>query len=212
MRKKPVFRTAIELHDSTVAAVVTTGDNVVVRFAPACVHRSTGVPGVEGGTVWSQDAILTFRDGRLMGNPPQVPTLLADGHAEFNGEPFNNIIPLDKPIQENVRFAFQLADGSCFEIHAATVEFEFAGSATTSKNSPASSSDGQAAGDALGSRSGAEEMCTVKESDRRDRRLNQGSAPRGANLASCVRKYPTDCLPGAIGASHWLFWIDCIAC
>ena len=65
-----------------------------------------------------------------MGNPPQVPTLLADGHAEFNGEPFNNIIPLDKPIQENVRFAFQLADGSCFEIHAATVEFELAGSAT----------------------------------------------------------------------------------
>jgi hypothetical protein len=54
---------AIEIHDSELAAVAPTENGVIVRLAPAYVHRSRARPGFDAGSVWSQPVELLFTSG-----------------------------------------------------------------------------------------------------------------------------------------------------
>ncbi len=85
---------AIELHDSTLAAVIQEGILVTLSFSPAYVHRSSGRPGIDAGSGWTQTVTFTFADA-------VVPTLVAmpcwvvDGGLRINGVRHENLVPTE---------------------------------------------------------------------------------------------------------------------
>jgi hypothetical protein len=84
---------AVEIHDSTLEAIKSTGDDLVAVI-DAYVHRSVGRPGVDPGTGWSQLLELRFLKGKTSGDVGSDPIELLDGRIILSGETFKNIIPL----------------------------------------------------------------------------------------------------------------------
>jgi hypothetical protein len=84
---------AVEIHDSTLERVETSnGDLVVVIHA--YVHRSSGRPGVDRGTGWSQLAHFRFLVGKATGSVGSIPMELLDGRMILSGRTLSNVIPM----------------------------------------------------------------------------------------------------------------------
>jgi len=84
---------AVEIHDSTLECITSDGDALVAVLG-AYVHRSSGRPGIDAGTGWSQTVHLRFLRGRASGDEGMVPMGLLDGHLDVSGERFNNMFPM----------------------------------------------------------------------------------------------------------------------
>ncbi len=54
------MNTALDLHDSKVGQITSVGDAVVIHFDSVYLHKSFGVPGVDCGSGWCQQAELVF--------------------------------------------------------------------------------------------------------------------------------------------------------
>jgi hypothetical protein len=93
---------AVELHDSHVIAIETTDSSVIVRL-DAYVHRTTGRPGVNAGTGWSQTVDLIFKDGIVDENTLELPCWLSDGNLSPVADSAG-MIPLPTSIPSPVRF------------------------------------------------------------------------------------------------------------
>ena len=93
MRDRVDDNVAIEIHDSTLECIESDGDALVAVFS-AYVHRSSGRPGIDPGTGWSQTFHLRFRRGRASGNVDMVPIELLGGHVDASNERFENVIPM----------------------------------------------------------------------------------------------------------------------
>lgn len=98
----------IEIHDSTLGAVVAHGTDVEVHFSPAYVHASEGKPGVDRGTGWTQHAVLHMRNGRIEQSPSDVPLTLMDGDLIVGGDRHDNTIPIPFDTMKRVQL---LANG-----------------------------------------------------------------------------------------------------
>lgn len=95
---------AIELHDTVVGRIETTGDVVIVELSPAYVHKSNGRPGWDAGMGAWQHAVLRFvgasiDDQRqtfasLAGEHPTLPEYLGDGTLHVGGCVYPNLIPI----------------------------------------------------------------------------------------------------------------------
>jgi hypothetical protein len=94
---------AIEIHDSELAAVAPTENGVIVRLAPAYVHRSRARPGFDAGSVWSQPVELLFTSGVVEEQPPELPCTLDDGSISGGAE-FRGMVPLPCVVETAVRF------------------------------------------------------------------------------------------------------------
>ena len=69
----------IEFHDSVVVALSTEGKTLAIRLSPAWVHRSAGKPGVDAGTVWTQEATLRLDEAVDVGERSEWPAWLVEG-------------------------------------------------------------------------------------------------------------------------------------
>jgi hypothetical protein len=85
--------TAVEFHDSRLERIDIQDDTVIAVVA-AYVHRSSGMPGLDSGTGWSQSLQLRFRRGRVTGSVDMLPMEILGGHLESSGEHFENLLPL----------------------------------------------------------------------------------------------------------------------
>ncbi len=83
----------IEIHDSVLTSVETQGKRVRLSFE-AYIHKSKGVPGVDPGTGWVQNVVLTIEDASCEGKFQSVPCDLTNGSLEINGEHMSNEIPI----------------------------------------------------------------------------------------------------------------------
>ncbi|HVA16234.1 MAG TPA: hypothetical protein VMV59_00830 [Candidatus Dormibacteraeota bacterium] len=83
----------IEIHDSVLTAVETQAKQVKLSIE-AYIHKSAGVPGVDPGTGWIQNVILTIEDGSFEGNTQSFPCDLMDGTLQINEEFMENEIPI----------------------------------------------------------------------------------------------------------------------
>ena len=93
MRDRLDDNVAIEIHDSTLECIESDGDALVAVLS-AYVHRSSGRPGIDDGTGWSQTLHLRFHRGRASGNVDMVPIDLLGGHVDASNERFENMIPM----------------------------------------------------------------------------------------------------------------------
>ena len=85
---------AIELHDSTLAALRCDRDEVAVLLDPAYVHRSEGRPAVDTGTGWLQPFELRIGEADVFWPPASLPRRIAAGTLELGGERFGDVVPL----------------------------------------------------------------------------------------------------------------------
>ncbi|WP_165066267.1 hypothetical protein [Paludisphaera rhizosphaerae] len=84
----------IEIHDSRLAGIAWESGNLVLRFAPAYVHRSEGRPGVDVGTGWLLELDLIIAAAVAESLPVTVPVNLADGQFFEEETCWDNKIPL----------------------------------------------------------------------------------------------------------------------
>jgi len=92
----------VELHDTTVIAIIQNADTVVVRLS-ASVHRSDGRPGYDPGSCWSQVVDLTFVRGVVEEQPAELPCTLDDGQLLGTVE-FDGLIPIPADLPSAIRF------------------------------------------------------------------------------------------------------------
>ena len=85
---------AIEFHDSTLSGIAFDGRDLVVRLAPAYVHRSEGRPGVDPGSGWLQDVDLIIAEAVVESSPSDVPVELCDGSLSVGEALWDNLLPL----------------------------------------------------------------------------------------------------------------------
>ena len=84
---------AIELHDSTLVRLDHDGTDLVLELA-AYVHASSGTPGVDEGSGWSQTAAMRVHGARRPHRKsPAAPISIADGSLTVDNRRFDNLLP-----------------------------------------------------------------------------------------------------------------------
>jgi hypothetical protein len=88
-----VGNVALELHDSTLESIEQEGNVLVARFS-AYIHRSSGAPGVDAGTGWSQSVHFRVGRARVTGSPGLLPMEILGGRLIVSGRIFENVVPM----------------------------------------------------------------------------------------------------------------------
>src|SRR5258708_25939873 len=88
------MNSAIELHDSDVAAIRMSGGALHVVFESAYVHRSAGRPGTDAGSGYLQPAEMIFSDAQYSESAGPCTGAISDGEISTEVEKFDNMIPL----------------------------------------------------------------------------------------------------------------------
>ena len=84
----------VEIHDSRLVGVTPDGRDLVLRLAPAYVHRSAGRPGIDQGSGWLQDIDLVISEAVVESLPSEFPVDLSDGSFSDGEVRWDNSIPL----------------------------------------------------------------------------------------------------------------------
>jgi len=84
----------VEFHDSRLAGVDPIGRDLVIRLAPAIVHRSEGGPGVDAGMVGLQEVEIVIHDAAGDPFPVRFPVDLADGSLAMAGRRWDGVVPI----------------------------------------------------------------------------------------------------------------------
>jgi hypothetical protein len=105
----------LELADSRVSHIEWLGSAVRVHFSQACLHKSTGKPGQDPSTAWSQEAELVMLEAAASGPLPPLPNTIAEGFLEVGGIR-HALIPLPFRRKVGARLYLQFTDGSETEI------------------------------------------------------------------------------------------------
>lgn len=87
-------RSVLQLRDSEVDALENVGSAVRIRFSPALVLKSEGVPGVDASTLWHQSALLTIKEGEIEGQRVSLPRRLAGGRITVNRLSYVDLLPI----------------------------------------------------------------------------------------------------------------------
>jgi hypothetical protein len=117
----------IELHDSDLAAITCSGEELVVSLSPAYIHRTTGSPGVDPGTGWLQPATLTFRAASLISSPALLPATISDGFLRIGSEQHSNVIPAGGAFTGLVELSLVLTTGEALIIHGQSIRIQLHG-------------------------------------------------------------------------------------
>jgi hypothetical protein len=110
MPSSPLINSAIEIHDSVLGAIEQQSGKTILRLTPAYIHKSAGIPGVENGSGWVQNAILTIDVSAGDVAVQDFPTDLAAGVLQIDGREFSNMIPL--PLSQRGAISLKLVTQS----------------------------------------------------------------------------------------------------
>jgi hypothetical protein len=122
---------ALEFHDSTFGEATQEDDGVVVHLAPAYVHRSSGRPGIDPGTGWSQSVTIRVKGAVLSPESRFAPARLSEGSLEVGACRYENVVPLPLSLREGqARLSLLPVGGPEFVLRGSAVEVLPQGEAT----------------------------------------------------------------------------------
>lgn len=78
----------------------------MVRFSPAWVVQSEGIPGVDSSTLWTQSVELVIEACEMEGATPELPARLTGGSVEAGG--YRHIDMLPVPLESEGYLALSL--------------------------------------------------------------------------------------------------------
>jgi hypothetical protein len=105
----------VELHDSVLAALVLRDGDAVLSLRPAYIHRSSGRPGSDPGTGWTQDLEITITDATVSGSSGLLPAHISEGSLKIGNEDYPSALPM-VPLGSPVHLALVMETGSRVEI------------------------------------------------------------------------------------------------
>lgn len=136
-----VTREAIELHDSRIVRIHRDTNFVTVVLSPCCVHRSTRIPGVDLGTIWSQDALVEVLDCEsYYGKAPPLPAALMEGRLTLGTETLENVIPIPLDFDGAARLFMTFVGGSELVVHGRRLRLSLMGNPNYVEEFPGSAS------------------------------------------------------------------------
>ena len=115
----------VQLAESIISSVMRDERDVVVKFSPAFVIRSEGVPGVDASTRWTQGVTLRFGNGETEGEVPELPAAIVAGRIAINNVSYLDMIPM--PLESAGRITLELelvGDGVKLALTGETVKLE----------------------------------------------------------------------------------------
>ena len=109
--------------DSRIDQVSTSGADAFVHFSHAYIHKSSGRPGRDPGTGWSQEALLVIFNATIVPPGPSLPNTISDGFLAVGGIK-HTLLPLPFKRKVDVQLALVFTDGTRLDItgHGAVVE------------------------------------------------------------------------------------------
>lgn len=84
----------VEIHDTTLACIISVGRDLILRLAPAYIHRSPGRPGIDSGSGWLQDIDLVLTNAVVESLPSEFPVDMSEGSFSIGQDRSDNMIPL----------------------------------------------------------------------------------------------------------------------
>jgi hypothetical protein len=108
-------KSGLELHDSRVSQIALLDGVATIHFSHAYIHKSTGTPGRDRGTGWSQEAQLVLCGVGALGRLPSLPNAISEGFLETSGIR-HEIIPLPFRRKNRARLHLCFSDGIDIEI------------------------------------------------------------------------------------------------
>ena len=97
---------AIEIHDSILEEVSLSQGKAHLHFSSVYIHQSEGIPGVDAGSGWVQEAILHIHDATMEGDFSEFPVDLSDGETRIGQRLLDNEIPV--PLDHQGAFRLRL--------------------------------------------------------------------------------------------------------
>ena len=97
---------AIEIHDSVLSQISFFKNEVQLYFSALYIHESDGVPGVDAGRGWFQEALLRIQDAKVVGVFAEFPVDLTTGRTRIGQDILENVIPL--PLHHKGLFELRL--------------------------------------------------------------------------------------------------------
>src|SRR5712672_3566356 len=121
------LNSAIELHDSILASVESVGGRTKILLQSAYIHKSEGVPGVDPGTGWVQDVILSVESGSVEGQAVELPYDVSDGELLLNERKLENVVPLPLDHSGKIELMLHLTSNERLVIRGDRITSELAG-------------------------------------------------------------------------------------
>jgi hypothetical protein len=128
-------KAALELYDSRVDRVDLVDGGAIVHFSHAYIHKSSGTPGKDAGTGWSQEAQLILAAVADFGPLPALPAAISDGYLEV-GAIRHPLIPLPFSRRGRAILSLVLESGAEFEVVGERPVVELIGPARFLENYP----------------------------------------------------------------------------
>jgi hypothetical protein len=97
---------AIEIHDSVLSHISFLQNEAQLHFSALYIHESDGVPGIDAGRGWFQQAILRIQDAKVDGAFTEFPVDLTNGQTRIGQEILENEIPV--PLHHKGAFELRL--------------------------------------------------------------------------------------------------------
>ena len=116
----------IELHDSVVQISSDAG-GLLLELRPAYVHHWTRVAGKWLGRGGTQLAAIRLSEGRVVANPPLLPTQIADGWIRIEEKSYDNLIPVPLFRAGAIKVHFELVNAEPIDFSGTTIVVELAG-------------------------------------------------------------------------------------
>ena len=121
------MNSALEFHDSEVAAIRAVAGTVRLELPSAYVHRSSGKPGIDSGDVFLQPAEVVFSNAvHAEANGPCTGAI-SDGTITVNGKPFSNIVPVPFRESGSVAALFSFVSGGVLSVSGSAVSCNTSG-------------------------------------------------------------------------------------
>jgi hypothetical protein len=122
------LRSGLELHDSRVSQIDLSDGFAAIYFSHAYIHKSTGTPGRDRGTGWSQEARLVLPGAIASGPLPVLPNTISEGFLEVGGIR-HELIPLPFRRKVGARLNLVFVDGFQMELMGNKPYIELLGAA-----------------------------------------------------------------------------------
>jgi hypothetical protein len=118
---------AIEIHDSTLDAASVRDGQAVLHFPKVYIHQSAGVPGVDPGSEWVQEAVLRISEAVVKGSFSKVPTDLLDGYIKLGDVVIRNVIAVPLHYQGIVEIRLESWNDEAVLVAGGSADLELIG-------------------------------------------------------------------------------------
>jgi hypothetical protein len=127
---------AIEIHDSALDQISLEDGVAVLHFPEVYIHSSTGRPGIDAGSGWTQEAVIRIANAQIKGKFSQESREAYGGYAHYllagslriNGSVSDNLIPIPLDVQGDIELTLECwGDVVC--VHGNSARLDLIGTA-----------------------------------------------------------------------------------